>query len=59
MTTAQIIRLADRRQPRRPAPPPPNPWAEAVAWQLAWTANGARAWAEALEAMSAMWRPPR
>lgn len=49
--SAKVIVLADRRPAPRPEPPV-NPWAEILAWQLAWTA-------ELLHAMAAALRPRR
>ena len=54
--TCKIIRLSDYR--RRPEPPP-NLWAEMIAWWLAWSAESAQFAADNLHAMSAALRRPR
>ena len=66
--SAQVVRISDyRRTPHRLAydrlpnapEPPPNLWAEAIAWWLAWSAESAQVAADNLHAMSKALRGPR
>ena len=66
--SAKILHMASHRRttsrlvydhlPHAPEPPL-NPWAEAVAWWLAWSAESAQLAADNLHAMSKAFRRPR
>lgn len=63
--SAKILNIADHRRrlayDRLPTAPesPPNIWAEAIAWWLAWSAESAQVAADNLHAMSKALRRPR